>query len=179
MLRCIRCNAGSNKVALSEHFFCVDTINCTIRQEAKKQVVKINFDAACLGNNAAGGCPLGIGVYVIIDGIHAPEWCGTKPVKWGSNNDGEYIGLICALFIATQMLKVNPKFVFSIWGDSQIVVNGYNGQSKVAPKFAKYLKKADKLKRELGKSLLAVRWCRREQNKEADILSKEALKLHT
>lgn len=180
-LRCIYCSRSEKQVQLSGSFACVDRKDCdkTIADKNTPIItVCIYFDCACMGANAAGGCPLGVAVATFIAGEYQEQWSGIKAVKWGSNNDGEFIGLLYALSVAWLMRQASPKYVFKIFGDSQIIINMFNDVYKSKGKFATYKAKSVRLKHKLGMSLLSVSWVPRSQNKEADKLSKEALLLH-
>lgn len=179
-LRCIRCNRPETKVALTPQFFCVDTFSCIKTWEFKNRKVipvTINFDAALQGKVVSGGQPVGIGVYTCINGVHSPEYSGIKYIKWGTVTTGEWTALVAALSVAKIMKDIDDHYQFRVIGDSQVIVRCYNGKYKVADRFKQFANKADKLRQQLGMSLLGVQWVPRAKNSAADILSKEALKL--
>lgn len=182
MLRCIYCNRNEKQTKLSSSFACIDRKDCdrvvATKDKPTPQIVCIWFDAACRGSNTKEGQPLGIGIYTTLNGEHKPEWCGTKAVAWGSNNDGEWIALLYALSVAVIIRKTNKECVFKIFGDSQFVINSFNDACKVSAKFRTYKGKSDRLRIQLGLSLQCVQWLPREHNKEADKLSKVALLEH-
>jgi ribonuclease HI len=182
MLRCIRCNRGSNKVTLSDSFECVDQNDCTLFIDFKRVCkqratmnVSIYFDAACLGGNTADGQPLGVGVYTQVEGTALDEFCGYKEVAPGSNNIGEWTAFVYALKVAALMLQSGYKN-FTFFSDSQLVVNTFNDRYKVSTKFKPLYTTTKKLvANTLGKTFRGIVWIPREHNKQADKLSKKAL----
>ncbi len=180
-IRCIWCARPESQVMLDKsNFQCVDRENCMIAQAHRGRPVRqvsVWFDGACLGSNTSEGQPLGIGVYTKIDGKHAPEWSGAKAIEWGTNNDAEFVALLHALSVAKLMRK-EDNFRFKIFGDSQVIIRIVNGEYKCGVTLKPYLIKANKLKKDLGETLLGIYWLKREFNTFADALSKEALLQH-
>jgi ribonuclease HI len=88
----------------------------------------------------------------------------------GSSNDAEYTALLeCFKFCAEKL----PGKMVTIFSDSQIIVRQFNGQYRCKqPHLKIHLHNA----LQLSKAFLPVLvWIPREQNKEADILSKLGL----
>lgn len=178
-LRCIQCGRQEDKVTLSVHHICTDTVSCILhlnRQQLHK--VCIYCDAACDGPNTAEGQAMGIGVYTTIDGIHSPEYSGIKFLEWGTINMGEWTGLLYAMSVAL-LMKKSMRCTFKIFSDSQVVVNGYHKDNKtsMAVNLKPYCDKSMILQRKLGTALLGIIWIPRKHNMEADKLSKQALLL--
>ncbi len=178
-LRCIHC--GRSKVTLDYKFECEDRKECAAyvrRKKADPKTVCIYFDCACEGGSFTEGQSLGIGVYTTIDKVHFSDWSGTKFIEHGTVNTGEWTACLYALSVAVLMRKSGENYNFRIFGDSQLVVNQFNDIFKTSNKFKAYKQKAERLRNRLGMSLLSLSWIPREQNKDADILSKQAIKLY-
>lgn len=178
-IRCIFC--GRQKQQLTSAYRCADSKDCEEYLAYKNRPpvkVCIWFDAACQGMNKAEGTELGIGIYTTINGVESPEHCGIRRIGWGSVNDGEWTAFVYAMNMAYVIAKKEKKANFKIFGDSQVVIKAFNGDTKkVAAKFRKYRKLADAYAMRLGDKLLSVSWLPRDYNNKADVLSKAALQL--
>lgn len=145
--------------------------------------IKVYFDAACW-NKVDNNNDMGLGVAVYIDDIYQEEISLAQLVSdhydRGTNNIGEWMALILALKTVKELLKDFPKCgTIEVYGDSKLVVSQYNGEWRIKEKkFQAYCDEARKVS-ESFKSKLRVMWVPREQNKQADKLSKEGLKLKT
>ena len=120
------------------------------------------FDGACLGNPG----PMGAGVVVECGGKRRTL---AKPLGNGTNNRAEYEAAIAGLALA---LAMGAKSA-TLHGDSQLILRQLGGEYKVKDAKLKALHdQARALMAELGQVKLG--WVPREQNVEADALSKEA-----
>ena len=119
-------------------------------------------DGASLGNPG----PMGIGVVIFHSNRKIKEI--SEYIGEGTNNVAEYTAVIRALEFA----KEKKEKEVHIKSDSQLVVRQLNGEYKVKDEKLKPLKR----KIELLMEGIVVRFehIPREQNEEADILSKEA-----
>lgn len=120
------------------------------------------FDGACLGNPG----PMGAGVVV---------QCGArrrtlaKPLGRGTNNIAEYEAAIAGLSLALGMGATSA----TLHGDSQLILRQLGGSYKVRAAALQALHaQARALMAELGD--VRLEWVPREQNTEADELSKAA-----
>lgn len=113
-----------------------------------------------------------------IDGERDTDFDFTAMAGSGTNNIGEWIGLVEALKMAFAYVNtVNSNVRIRIYGDSQLVVRQFNGQYEVKKDyFMDYYKEARRLYSALDGKVRRVEWIPRQQNKEADILSKKAIK---
>lgn len=119
---------------------------------------------------------MGIGVAVYIDGTYEPDLSRAIYAcdeKYGSNNIAEWIACVTAMEIATDLRKHYPEAVIHAYSDSQIIVNQFNGEYQIKQlQFLPYHKRAT----EMGnRARVALSWVPREQNKQADELSKIGL----
>jgi len=179
-LRCIKCNISEKREKLSDSFWCIDTEACALRQETKARLtaqtntVCLYFDCACEHGSQAGGQALGVGIHCTINGEVQEQWCGTKFIAHGTVNTGEFTALIYALSVAILIRRQYTHYTFRIFGDSQLIVNMFNGEYR-HNNFVNYYIKADMLRQQLSTSLLSCQWIPREKNQAADILSKKAI----
>ncbi|NOX20317.1 MAG: ribonuclease HI family protein [Nitrospirae bacterium] len=128
------------------------------------QRATIYSDGASSGNPG----PAGIGAVVIVDGKKETlsEYIGTT-----TNNVAEYTALIRALELA-QKRGVREVEIFL---DSELIVKQLSGQYRVKNKGLQPL--FERVKTLLsGFKVLGIRHIPREENKEADTLSKRAIK---
>ncbi len=128
------------------------------------QRATIYSDGASSGNPG----PAGIGAVVIVDGKKETlsEYIGTT-----TNNVAEYTALIRALELA-QKRGVREVEIFL---DSELIVKQLSGQYRVKNKGLQPL--YERVKTLLsGFKVLGIRHIPREENKEADTLSKRAIK---
>ncbi|BFI74810.1 ribonuclease HI [Sulfurisphaera ohwakuensis] len=129
------------------------------------------FDGLCEPKNPGGIATFGFVIYLDnrkIEGYGLAE----KPFSINStNNVAEYSGLICLM---ETMLKLGISSPI-IKGDSQLVIKQMNGEYKVkAKRIIPLYEKAIQLKKKLNATLI---WVPREENEEADRLSRVAYEL--
>lgn len=134
----------------------------------------IHFDGACELNPTNGRRnPGGIATYgwlIKQGGRHLAHGYGEAARGEGSsNNVAEYTALIKALQAARDLGILDQITV--VQGDSQLVVNQVNGLWNCNKE---HLFELRKQARALLPSLVRLRWVPREQNEEADELSKKA-----
>ena len=120
------------------------------------------FDGACLGNPG----PMGAGVVVECGGRRRTL---AKPLGRGTNNRAEYEAAIAGLSLALALGATSA----TLHGDSQLILKQLAGEYKVRDAVLRPLHaQALALMAELGQ--VRLEWVPREQNAEADALSKEA-----
>ncbi|MBB5254763.1 ribonuclease HI [Sulfurisphaera ohwakuensis] len=129
------------------------------------------FDGLCEPKNPGGIATFGFVIYLDnrkIEGYGLAE----KPFSINStNNVAEYSGLICLM---ETMLKLGISSPI-IKGDSQLVIKQMNGEYKIkAKRIIPLYEKAIQLKKKLNATLI---WVPREENEEADRLSRVAYEL--
>lgn len=129
------------------------------------------FDGLCEPRNPGGIATFGFVIYLDnrkIEGYGLAE----KPFSINStNNVAEYSGLICLMETMLRLGISSPI----IKGDSQLVIKQMNGEYKVkAKRIIPLYEKAIELKKKLNATLI---WVPREENKEADRLSRVAYEL--
>ncbi len=140
-------------------------LNCLIH-EIQIDMITINFDGLCYPRNPGGVAAYGYLVYR--DG--KPIWRGFGSVGEGkgmTNNVAEYE----ALMAAAQWLvdeEIDEKIL--IKGDSELVIKQMNGQYKVSSATSK--KYVPEIKRLLSEKDVSFQWVPREENEEADGLSR-------
>ena len=134
------------------------------------EVASVHFDGSC--QPPRGGGIAGYGFTV--EGAHEGEEHGlaVRPgVAHATNNVAEYVGAIRAL----EWLRARGFHgAVLMHGDSQLVIRQMNGEYAVkAPHLAAYHEQLQRL----AKEFLEVRflWIPREENRRADVLSKEAV----
>ncbi|MCI2413906.1 MAG: ribonuclease HI family protein [Candidatus Aramenus sp.] len=130
------------------------------------------FDGLCEPRNPGGIATYGYIIY-LDDGRAIKRYgLAEKPFSPDStNNVAEYTGVICLM---EEMISLGVRSPV-IKGDSQLVVRQLNGEYKVkAKRILPLYEKAVKLKEELNATVM---WVPREENKEADELSRVAYKL--
>jgi ribonuclease HI len=151
----------------------IDTLNAqrqTIKQCRQVKKVKTQawsgwFDGAANPTNPG---PRGIGALIVIPGGQRIEI--SRSIGFGSSNEAEYQALIALLEVAVER---GCKHLI-VRGDSQLVVNQVNGDWNVKTHELLVLhKKASQLVRSIGN--VDLKWIPREQNREADRLSKATL----
>ena len=139
--------------------------------------VEIFFDAACK-NEPNVNCPMGLGIAVFVNDEYQEELSRAIPIEdneedEGTSNVGEWLALCNALEIAIDIKKDFPGRI-RIYGDSKLVVNQFNLLWQIKEeKFRKFFTRAR------AANMIAkvgeIYWVPREQNTQADILSKMAL----
>ncbi len=139
--------------------------------EERKMVVGY-FDGLCEPRNPGGIATYGYVIY-LDDGRAIRRYgLAAKPFSTDStNNVAEYTGVICLMEEMKSLGVTSPV----IKGDSQLVIRQLNGEYKVkAKRIVPLYERAVKLKEELNATLV---WVPREENKEADELSRVAYEL--
>ncbi|EWG06680.1 MAG: ribonuclease H [Candidatus Aramenus sulfurataquae] len=130
------------------------------------------FDGLCEPRNPGGIATYGYVIY-LDDGRAIRRYgLAEKPFSPNStNNVAEYTGVICLM---EEMISLGVRSPV-IKGDSQLVVRQLNGEYKVkAKRILPLYERAVRLKEKLNAT---VTWVPREENKEADELSRVAYEL--
>lgn len=145
--------------------------------------IKINFDGACR-NIPGQNNQMGIGIAVFIDDVYRPDHSNAihhegRDGELGTSNISEWKGCVeamrkaCLLRLSCGVEKLDYKI--EVYSDSQLITRQFNGEYEVKQdSFRKYYAEAKKLALRAG--ITKINWIPREQNKEADILSKQGLK---
>jgi ribonuclease HI len=142
----------------------------------------VYFDGACGPVNP--GSPMGFGATIDLNGQRLTQVVGHVPADGdNSNNVAEYLGFTAAvqkLIIFTQAAQAEGSEAISVKfiGDSNMVIQQMAGKWKVKKgnKYTQYAEKARTLLEVLRKTAkLEFEWIDRNNNKEADKLSKEGL----
>ncbi len=137
------------------------------------ETIFLNFDGLCEPKNPGGIATYGV---VIRKGkVSLLEDKGKAFAEpWSedaSNNVAEYSALIKGLEWLKNHKQSNEHIV--VRGDSRLVINQLQGKYKVkAPRLVELFKRAKELLEEFEN--LRIEWIDREQNKEADLLSRIA-----
>lgn len=128
------------------------------------------FDGACIPTNPKGVAAYGFLIKDAGKVIHKDYGLACKPYSDNAtNNYAEYV----ALGKAMRYCIDNNVFEVFFFGDSQLVVRQMNGQYAVRSLNIKPLyDRAKELQR--GFKNIKIEWIRREDNEEADKLSKQA-----
>lgn len=137
------------------------------------RLIAVHSDGSCW-NKEGHKHLMGCGVAVFVDGVYEEDlsraW-GVIDYKNGSNNVAEWLALVEAARIVKDLKKSFPGHKFVVCSDSQIITNQFNGTYAINQEvFREYWKQAKRYK-----SIDAIKWIPREQNKEADKLSKIGL----
>ena len=133
-------------------------------------MIKVYFDGACEPVNPKGIATYGYAVYR--DGRKIRENYGLVEVGRGAtNNIAEYTALIKALEYLISTNKVDEKII--VYSDSQLVVRQLNGyymvwSENIRPLYDHVMKMLPLFKD------IRFKWIPREENEEADYLSKKA-----
>jgi ribonuclease HI len=138
---------------------------------------RVHFDGAV--SESKLGCDMGIGVAVFINNGFEEDlskFVGVKGWDESSSNIAEWIGCVEALKLINEYKQEGDTF--EIVSDSEIVTNQFNGVYAVNKEsFKPYYREAMKLYHKAGLLDVKIRWVPRNQNKEADVLSKKGLHL--
>ena len=133
----------------------------------------VHFDGSC--NPNPGGLPCW-GWHATGDGgVPVAEQSGSMPGRprhEATNNTAEWGGLIAALkwIAAARGLTLDT---LRVYGDSQLVVNGFNREWKMnLPHLAALRNEAVLLAASLDVGHISADWLPRERNANADVLSK-------
>lgn len=140
-----------------------------------KTFIRVHCDASC--DNASKFRFMGLGVAVFVNDAYSQdlslcEMYGTN----GTNNIAEWAGLELGLQHCKKLITIFPDASISVYMDSQLVVRQFNGVYRVKQDHLKGLfHSCRKLYNDVQKYIKRVEWIPREQNKEADELSKQAV----
>jgi ribonuclease HI len=137
---------------------------------APEKIARVHFDGACQPPKGGGVATYGF----VVDGALEGQDSGLAVPPWSAhatNNVAEYVGAIRAL---EWLLAHDFRGIVVIVGDSQLVIRQMQGEYEVK---AEHLKAYHDFLTRLSQEFSEVRfeWVPREQNIEADRLSKEAL----
>ncbi len=135
-------------------------------------MILLHFDGLCMPKNPGGVATFGYVIYS--DGKRLKEGCGFVGAGMlgddVSNNVAEYRALIEGL---EYLLSIGYDGEIEVRGDSQLVINQLSGKYAVrARRLVALHKKATDLLRRFKKATL--KWVPREENAEADRLSRVA-----
>jgi ribonuclease HI len=133
--------------------------------------MRVHFDGSC--QPPGGGGVAGWGFVIEGPGVRLAE-CGlaaTPYSRHATNNVAEYVGAIRAL---ESLRSMGYSGEVTVEGDSQLVVRQMNGEYEVR---AEHLKAYHAWLGQLARTFRRVefRWVPREENAEADALSKQAI----
>ncbi len=144
-----------------------------------KTLVKIFFDGACDNNSKFKF--MGIGAAVFVNDYYREDlsryaMIGTS----GTNNIAEWGALQMGLEIANDLVSSeefsNVDLSIRIYGDSQIIVSQFNGMYRIRQDhFIPYYRKCRTLYFGVENVVKSVDWIPRQQNTQADILSKKGI----
>lgn len=133
-------------------------------------MIQVWFDGSCEPMNPGGT----MGAAAIIrtgDLTLARLQAFADPEPTNTNNLAEYTGLLLAIAWLQQQDDLHRKFPVEFISDSQLVINQMFGRWQI--KAGPYVRAAHQAKLELAKFEKATgRWVRREDNAEADALSR-------
>ncbi len=138
-------------------------------------MIRIYFDGAA-SNNQSENRIAGIGVVVEKEnesGIYEKVYEFYKNIGNKTNNEAEWLALIKALKLVKKTQHKYKKF--EILGDSNLVVNQFNGDWKIKDEKLKNLYLIAKNLSDDINAEIEVKWIKREKNK-ADKLAKKAAK---
>jgi len=140
------------------------------------KIAKIFSDGAA--NNHLGKPSMGYGVAVFLEGVYTEELCRAVHVAAESreekltSNVAEWYACIEAMKVAVG-LRQDGYTVFA-YSDSQVIVNQFNGDFYInKPEFREAFTTAHHYAQKAGVS--KIKWIPREENQEADDLSKLGL----
>jgi len=126
-----------------------------------------HFDGASRGNPGEAGAGA-----LLLDAAGSPVWTCARSLGRKTNNEAEYAALILLL----EEILARGLAGVSVRGDSQLVVNQVTGRWKVKePRLQELAERAREL---LALTNSSLSWVPREENKDADALSNEALDAH-
>jgi ribonuclease HI len=127
----------------------------------------LRFDGCCKPNPG----DIGIGVVVLDEGLKKIIEISEKG-GFGTNNQAEYKAIIRGL---EELLKIYSGEIH-IQGDSKLVINQLRGEWKIKKKELRLLfERVKDLEAEFNN--IEYEWIRRDENKDADLLSAKALGL--
>lgn len=138
----------------------------------------IYFDGACHNKKGSRQQPFGSGVAVYIDEVYSEEFSCSDIDGYGTSNIAEWSGCLRALKIAKQILSLlsslQQEYTLTIFSDSELITKQFNGEYSIKEEtFKEYYDRCKVLSEEI--KFEKITWVPREENKQADILSKIAL----
>ena len=140
--------------------------------------IAIHFDGAC-HNKVNQYTPMGLGIAVFIDGQYSEEHSVGMYGGCGTSNVAEWKACVMAMSKLAD-LKTREEYknyVFSVYSDSQLVANQFNGRFAInKPHFRKHYDTAKAYATGVD-FYKPINWISREKNKHADKLSKQGLDL--
>lgn len=131
--------------------------------------VTIKFDGAC-GNVKDTYTPMGIGVAVFVDGEISDDMSVAEYAGMGTSMVAEWKACIVAAKIAGKLSR--KGHIVTVYSDSQVVTNQFNGTNKINSDLIPYYTKAK------GYYDGTIVWIPREENTDADYLSKMGLSIY-
>jgi len=144
--------------------------------------IDIYFDGACQNHaDRNKSYHMGVGLYCEVDrvpykglAIFAGNGCWRSPQEHGTSNIAEWVGMCLAAQWSNRLLKEFPQRVVTIFSDSQLVTNQFNGNWMVKKRhLAPFLREA---KKNLNAAVTnPVIWIKRDKNRVADDYSKKGL----
>jgi len=136
-------------------------------------MIEVYIDGLCKPVNLGGIAAYGLAVYRDGSRIHRDKGVVGEGLEM-SNNVAEYAALCVAL---SWLKRVHSQEPITIMSDSQLLVNQMSGKWKAkSGRYLTYYKKAVKLAS--GFSRIDFKWIPREENTEADELSRMAFKTY-
>lgn len=147
-------------------------------------LIQIKFDGACR-NIKGESNTMGIGVAVFFDGCYMEEESIAVQVIpeyiRGTSNVAEWEACVYAWKVAVRLNELYPNNKVEIYSDSQIISNQFNDDYNInEPSYLTYYRTAKSFQSKFrgvkaSNYPTAIKWIRREFNKEADKLSKIGL----
>lgn len=140
-----------------------------------QQRIDLKFDGACDNNSKYKY--MGVGVAVFLNSEYSEEHSTARMGGlYGTNNIAEWKGMQDALKIATKLLVEYPDAHVRIYGDSQLIIKQFNLEWKVKnDTLRQYFSDCRKRYQKIKENIKVVEWFPREDNVEADILSKKGI----
>lgn len=136
-------------------------------------MIEVFVDGACEPVNPGGIATYGFVIFK--DGQRVEVGSGVAEAEETSNNVAEYTAVVRALGALLRLGIRGERAVFR--SDSELLVNQLSGRYAVrAPRIAPLFEEAQRLISQLRSSGVEIRfaWIPREENQEADALSKQA-----
>lgn len=129
------------------------------------------FDGLCEPKNPRGIATFGYVIYLKEKKLRGYGLAAKPFSKDSTNNVAEYMGVICLM---EELSRLNVRGSV-VRGDSQLVIRQLRGEYKVkAPRIRPLYERASELARRLE---VTFQWVPREENEEADKLSRVAYEL--
>lgn len=140
----------------------------------------VYFDGACYKQNVGDYVPIAVGVCAKRG--NEVVYSFSRYAGKGNNMIAEWCALIEALrvvlYLRKRMTPAQRDEQIMLLGDSQVVVRQFNGEYSIGAKHHPFYQKAWKLMEDhLLQNVVRVSWVPREENRDADRLSKKPFKL--